>query len=150
MHHAVSIALVLISASEGYVRIGCVLLMFFLDWADPFLLTAELFRYIPMHQNDVYQLIANRLFEVFAVVFLLTRTILLSYVVWIALRTFPEKAALCKMCCILLVLLQLFWLGGFVQAELYKILNSGNADDIRSDSEDDEPEQNRIARKKQE
>jgi hypothetical protein len=148
VHHAVSIALVLVSASEGYFRLGCVL-MFFLDWADPFLLTAKLFRYVSTDRNDGYQLIANRLFESFVVMFVLTRIILLNYVVWIALRTFPEKARLCKMCCILLVLLQLFWFGAIVQTALHKSLNNGNADDIRSDSDDDEPEQNRIARKKQ-
>lgn len=123
--------------------------MFFLDWADPCLLTSKLFRYVSTHRNDGYQLIANRLFEAFVVVFVLTRIILLNYVVWSTLRHFPGEARLCKMCCVLLALMQMFWFGVIVQTASYKSFNNGNADDIRSDSEEDEFKQNRNARKKQ-
>lgn len=150
-HHIVTIWLVLGSAvTPGYWRIGGVM-MFFMDWVDPIMLTAKLFKYVSRRKDDVYQIIADRLFELFAVTFVITRNGMLSYVVWICLRDSPESAVVLKVFCVLLVLLQTFWFLLIVRVAWHQFRNNGAVDDIRSDSEDEDQDKQlnrRIARKK--
>ena len=142
MHHVVSVALVLGSAMEGYIRIGCVM-MFLLDWVDPFMLTAKMFRYLSIDRSDGYQVAACRFFEIFGIVSVVTRTIMLNFVVWIALRDFPESAIVLKVLCIVLALLQTFWLVVIVRTALNQFSQNGSVDDIRSDSEDEGDQENK-------
>jgi hypothetical protein len=134
MNHALSTALVLVSATAGYIRIGCVM-MLFVDWADPFFLTTKLVLYAH-GQNDGYHVIANGLLKLLSVVFALTRMILLNSVVWIALRDMSQEARLLKICCILLALLQTFT---FVVTCQTAMLKSFGNDDIRSENDRAEP-----------
>lgn len=127
MNHALSSAVVLVSATAGYVRIGCVM-MLLVDWANPFFLTTELVRYVH-GQNDGYQFIANRLLKALSVAFAFARMILLNCVFWIALRDVPEEARLLKICCSLLVVLQTYSFVVTCQTAARKSFGSG---DIRS------------------
>jgi hypothetical protein len=110
-------------------------MMLFVDWADPFFLTTELVRYAH-GQNDGHHSIANSLLNVLSVVFALTRTILLSSVVWVALRDVSEEARLLKTCCILLALLQTF---SFIVTCQRAVRNSFGNGDIRSENDKAEP-----------
>lgn len=127
VHHFVSTVLVLGLAMAGYIRIGCVV-MLFMDWVDPFLWTANMF-HLSVERNDQYQFLANRFFELFRSVFALTRIVMLSFVVWIILREFPSSAYVLKVLSTVLVLLQSVWFVNIVGT----VLNRGNVDDIQSD-----------------
>lgn len=139
VHHVVSVALVLGSIMAGYIRIGCVI-MFFMDWVDPFLLTAKMCRYLSSNPHDGYQFVANRLFEVFGILFFLTRNVLLIYVVWICVRDFPQGARTLKGLCVVLVMVQVFWLVSILQTARIQYTNKGNVDDFRSDVDETEYE----------
>lgn len=134
IHHIVSIAIALGSAMTGYVRFGCIM-MFFMDWADPFMMIAKMLRYLSVDRNEGYQFAASRLFDLFGIVLVVSRSIILDYVVWVCLRDFPESAILLKALCVSLVLLQTFWLVGVVRTAVNKFFNKGNVDDFQSDSE---------------
>ena len=82
IHHVATVALVLFSAHAGVTRIGGVV-MFFFDWADPFLLVAKALVYLSRKPTDMYQWWADRLFETFAVAFFLTRNLMFNYVVFV-------------------------------------------------------------------
>ena len=120
--------------------------MYFFDWADPPLLLAKCFKYLSDEElvegdddepskttnkdKDDTQNIAlrqllstwtNRLFEIFAVVFFLTRNMLYSYVVYFVLKDLKRDgtmpgAATCQTLCVILVALQTYWFGLIVQA----------------------------------
>jgi hypothetical protein len=89
----------------------------------------------------MYQFITDRLFEIFAVVFILTRNVLLSYVVykaWTA-KKFAEdehdsvvRGTLLWLL-LILVILMTYWLGLIVKAAVFQLQNRGNVDDIRED-----------------
>ena len=138
-HHFVSVILVLLSANHGFTRIGSVI-MLFMDWADPFMLAAKLFRYFSDNRSDLYQFCADRLFESFAVVFIITRNIMFSFVMWVCLRDFPNATAsnVLKAFVVIMALLQSFWLCMIIKAAMYQQGNEGNVDDIRSDDESSE------------
>jgi len=109
VQHVASIALVLGLAMAGYIRIGCIL-MLCLDWQDPFTLMAKMFLALSADTGHGYQFVAALLMkEVFGILFLIARTVLLNYVAWICLRDFPELAVVLKALCIVLVLLQTLW-----------------------------------------
>jgi hypothetical protein len=106
-------------------------IMFFFDWADPPLLLAKSLKYLSRHPQDLYQTLANRLFEVFAVVFILTRNVLYNYVVYIGVRDLPPWAWISRLLLVLLAVLQTYWLGLLVQAILRQKQNNGVVEDMR-------------------
>jgi hypothetical protein len=150
-HHVVTICLVLGSAvTPGYWKIGGVM-MFFMDWVDPIMMLAKLLKYVSRRADDVSQITADRLFELFAVTFVITRNGILNYVVWICLRDFPASAVVLKVFCVLLALLQTYWFGLILLVAMQQLRNDGTVDDNRSDSEDeveDEQLTRRIIKKK--
>jgi len=122
------------SAHTGYNFAGGVI-MFFFDWADPFILLAKACKYLSDDPSDLYQFMADRLFEMFAIVFFATRNIMYSYVVYAALTDDQEDDATritLKCLLVVLALLMTFWLALIIKATKHKI-NKGNADDIREE-----------------
>ena len=68
---------------------------FFLDWVDIVLTAAKLCKHMSTKRNDGWQFLADRLFEVFAVTFVITRNGILNYVAYACLVDFentPLKA----------------------------------------------------------
>ena len=141
IHHAATIALVLFSAHVGFTRIGGVL-MFFFDWADPPLLVAKASVYLSRQPTDIYQWCADRLFEIFAVVFFLTRNLLFTYIVYILLThdmdVYHEVSSnvviFLKTQLIVLVALCSFWLVLIIKAAINQSLNKGKVEDIREEN----------------
>jgi len=141
VHHFVTIGLVLLSAHAHYTKAGGVL-MYILDWADPFLLAAKASKYLSSHPADVFQFASDRLFEMFAVVFVATRNIMFTYVVYIAVVSQDDDNAdkedatirlLLKGMLVILAFLMVYWLGLILQAAAYQRFHRGNVDDIRED-----------------
>ena len=140
VHHFVTIFLVLLSAHAHYTKAGGVL-MYILDWADPFLLAAKASKYLSRHPADFFQFASDRLFEMFAVVFVVTRNIMFTYVVYTAVVSHDEEEEkedatvrlLLKGMLVILAFLMLYWLGLILQAAAYQRFNRGNVDDIRED-----------------
>lgn len=113
--------------------------MLFLDWADPPMLVAKTFRYLSTDPNDKCQFWADRFFELFAVGFVVTRNIMFTYVAWRGMVDFSNDGVnlLIKGFLIVLVLLMKFWLWLIIRAAMHQVMNDGNVDDIRSDSDSD-------------
>jgi len=107
--------------------------MFFFDWADIPLLAAKIFKYLSKDPKDLFQFIANRLFEVFALCFLLTRNLYYNYVVYAALADmevdFINRS--CQSLLIMLVVLQTYWLFLIVKAVGRQQQSGGNVEDVR-------------------
>ena len=145
IHHAATIGLVLGSALGGYVRIGCVFL-FFLDWSDVVLAAAKLSLYMSKDRKDIYQVLADRLFEVFAVAFLLIRNVWMNYVVYVCVVDFDESARLLKAQALVLVVLMTYWMAVIVQHVIHKYSGDGSIDDLR-ERESDKREEAKISKK---
>ena len=129
-----TVGLVLLSAHSGFHRIGGVI-MFFFDWADPFLLIAKSLKYLSKHPQDMFQNSANIMFVLFALSFFLTHNVLFNYVVFVAFRDFwgTVPANACCILLLLLVVLQTYWLGLLGQAIYLQLENGGNVEDIREE-----------------
>ena len=91
LHHAVTLGLIAIAIYGNYIRGGAVI-MFFFDWADPLLLLAKTFKNMSCHPSDWFQWIANRCFEVFAVVFFLSRVVIYNHVTYHFVVTLHKEA----------------------------------------------------------
>jgi len=107
--------------------------MFFFDWGDLPLLSAKLFKYLSKDPNDLFQFAANRLFELFAVCFFLTRNGFFNYVVYAAIRDLENGFAsgTCKVLLVALVGLQTYWFFLIIQAVQRQKQNGGVVDDVR-------------------
>eukprot|EP00980_Cylindrotheca_fusiformis_P010492 scaffold2325_cov126-Cylindrotheca_fusiformis.AAC.2 len=134
-HHIVTIGLIVCSCLAGYTRYGGVI-MFFFDWADLPLLSAKACKYLSTSSNDGFQSMANRLFQVFAVVYTLTRSVMYNFVVYTAMKDLPNTytAHIARGLLLALAALQSFWLALLYQAIQRQIANGGNVEDIREDS----------------
>ena len=139
IHHLVTISLVFGSASFGQIRYGGII-MFFFDWADIPLLAAKIFKYLSLQKGDFCQNAANRLFEVFALLFFLTRNVYYTYVVYCAWMDIPGNMTnrICQYMLIALVVLQTYWIGLIIQAAVRQSKNDGNIEDVREDGEEEE------------
>ncbi|CAB9528451.1 LAG1 longevity assurance homolog [Seminavis robusta] len=140
IHHVATVALVLLSGHVGLTRVGGVI-MFFFDWTDPFMLIAKALVYLSRKPTDIYQWLADRLFELFAVSFFLTRNLMFSCVVYVVFQydfnDYPEipatAAFILKSMLIVLELLMTFWLVLIIKAAINQLSNEGNVEDIRED-----------------
>mmetsp|Transcript_40191 Transcript_40191/g.87839 ORF Transcript_40191/g.87839 Transcript_40191/m.87839 type:complete len:648 (-) Transcript_40191:99-2042(-) len=144
LHHIVTVTVIFISYIYGWNRVGMVV-MVLLDPADVPLHLAKLCKYIAMAttgSRHIWQIVADRLFEIFAVVFLVTRLVLYSYVCWSAhveasdhfTKGFPEWA--CVALLYTLLLLQVYWFFLIVKVAV-KLLSGEGVEDPRSDDEDE-------------
>jgi len=145
IHHVVTVVLVLISAHTNYIKAGG-LIMFCMDWADPFMLAAKACKYLSSDRSDVYQFLSDRLFELFAIAFVGTRNILFTYVVYVALVADDSgngdagTRLILKALLGVLVILMTYWLGLILQAYAYqRFENKGNINDIREEGVLHEP-----------
>lgn len=109
--------------------------MFFFDWADLPLLSAKAFKYLSLDSKDFYNWIANRLFELFAITYFLTRNLMFNFVVFIALRDLSDKISgrIGKILLVMLAAIQTFWLTLLIKAIKKQIANGGNVEDIREE-----------------
>jgi hypothetical protein len=136
IHHLVTLGLVLLSAQVGYTRFGGVI-MFFFDWADIPLLSAKLCVYLSKDPKDRLQYTANRLFEVFALVFFATRNCLYSYVVYAAVLDLPENYTghIARTLLVVLVVMQIYWMNLVIQAAIRQA-KTGSVGDVRENDND--------------
>uniref|UniRef100_A0A7S2UR35 TLC domain-containing protein n=1 Tax=Attheya septentrionalis TaxID=420275 RepID=A0A7S2UR35_9STRA len=139
VHHIASVGLVLGSAASGYVRIGCVF-MFFLDWVDIVLTAAKLLKYSSKKRNDIFQILADRLFELFAVSFIITRNGVLNYVAYVCLVDF-ENAPILKTQVVVLVMLMTYWLVLILKHAIHQLFGDGSIDDLRESDDEEEDEE---------
>lgn len=133
-HHAVTIGLVICSINAGFTRFGGVI-MFFFDWADVPLQSAKAFKYMSIDPKDFYNYVANRLFELFAITYFLTRNLMFNFVVYTALRDLPTTLSgrIAKILLVMLAAVQTFWLTLLIKAVKKQVANGGNVEDIRED-----------------
>lgn len=132
IHHVTTISLVSASAVIGFLGFGG-LMMFLFDWADIPLLAAKLFIYLSKDQNDMYQYTANRLFELFAVVFFVSRVCLFNYVVYRAVTDLPVNTTnrIMEFLMFALACLQTYWMYLIIAAVKRQKKCGGNVEDIR-------------------
>jgi len=138
VHQLVTFFLVIGSAQTGYVRVGCVILLF-VDWPEIFLRSAKLFKYSSLHPNDGFHFVADRLFEIFGVTFIVTRNIAFSYVAFciiVDIPSLPITLLLMKALILLLVALMTFWMILILQIARSEYAGNG-LDDLRSDDDDE-------------
>ncbi|CAJ1961853.1 unnamed protein product [Cylindrotheca closterium] len=133
-HHAVTIGLVVCSINARYTRFGGVI-MFFFDWADIPLQCAKASKYLSVEPKDFYNYVANRLFELFAITYFLTRNCMFNFVVYTALRDLPDTSsgATARILLVMLAAIQTFWLTLLIKAVKKQIANGGNVEDIREE-----------------
>jgi len=143
IHHAVTVIVIYISYIYGWNRIG-VVVMVLLDPADVPLHAAKLCKYMfDVTEKKMWQFLADRLFELFAVVFFVTRLILFAYVVWSSIweapKYFPIKLPerSCQLLLLTLLVLQSYWAFLIIKVAA-KMWQVGGVEDVRSDDEDED------------
>ena len=151
LHHLVTVAVVWISYMHGWNRIGCVV-MVLLDPADVPLHVAKMFKYVAdahaAHDKSLAKtctFCADRIFELFAVAFLVTRICMYPYVCWSAhveaTLYFPKGVP--EWTCVALLwtlcALQFYWFYLIIKVAI-KMMMTGKAEDVRSDDEDSDAE----------
>mmetsp|Transcript_3766 Transcript_3766/g.11151 ORF Transcript_3766/g.11151 Transcript_3766/m.11151 type:complete len:349 (+) Transcript_3766:176-1222(+) len=152
LHHAVTVAVVAISYLYGWNRIGCVVMLLF-DPADVPLHAAKMCKYVAdaraARQPALagrFTFCADRTFEVFAVAFLVTRIAMFPYVCWSAhveaTRYFPKGPP--EWTCVgllwTLYALNCYWFFLIIKVAV-RMMVTGNAEDVRSDDEEEDPKE---------
>ena len=136
IHHAVTILLVLLSAQAGFTRIGGVL-MFFFDWADPPMLIGKAFLFLSRRESDMYQQIADICMVLFVFVFVFTRNIIFTGIVYVCFRDFSNTSPaiiLLKFLMMVLVVLMTFWFVLILRTVHNQFVKRhGHVDDMRED-----------------
>eukprot|EP00931_Biecheleriopsis_adriatica_P104216 TRINITY_DN78913_c0_g1_i1.p1 TRINITY_DN78913_c0_g1~~TRINITY_DN78913_c0_g1_i1.p1 ORF type:complete len:358 (-),score=57.11 TRINITY_DN78913_c0_g1_i1:49-1086(-) len=142
VHHLVTIGVVYVSYLFGWNRVG-VVVMVLLDPADLPLHLAKLCKYTAeATQRGVWQFLADRLFEVFALLFFVTRLVMFGYVCWSShiesKNYFPHTVAAtsCVLLLYLLMVLQIYWFCLILKVAM-TLLRGQNVEDPRSDDEDE-------------
>jgi hypothetical protein len=165
IHHAVTVALIMLSYAYGFVRIGLVI-MVLLDVADPPLHVAKQFAYLkdirgPQKGLLTWSNAADLFFAIFAIVFTVTRMGMYPYVVWsvtvelaraklghvptdlLQLKKYHDVVGTETIVCVALVwvlqFLQVFWWWLLVNV-IIKVLKGSELKDNRSDSEQSDAE----------
>lgn len=143
VHHVVTVGLVSISYAYGYNRVGLVT-MLLMDPADVPLHCAKLCKYTAdANGSKAMMFVADRLFELFAVTFFVTRLALFGYVCWSAHiesgRYMPLTLDvwMCIGMLYAVLVLQIMWFSLIVKLAIV-ILSGGDATDPRSDDEDED------------
>jgi len=142
VHHLVTVTVIYISYVYGWNRVG-VVVMVLLDPADVPLHLAKLCKYTAEATGRrIWQFTADRLFEIFALVFFVTRLVMYTYVCWSAhieaSRYFPKGTPewACVALLYTLLILQVYWFFLIMKVAL-KLLRGQGVDDPRSDDDDD-------------
>jgi len=152
VHHVVTILVIYVSYIYGWNRVG-VVVMFLLDPADVPLHLAKLCKYTAEASGrQLWQTLADRLFELFGATFFITRIGLYGYVCWSAqfeaARYFPRRLAewTCIISLEILFLLQVYWFSLIVKVAIKMMAGSG-VEDVRSDDEDEPQEEKKDGKK---
>lgn len=139
VHHIVTIGVIYVSYLHGWNRVG-VMVMVLLDPADVPLHLAKLCKYTAEKTGkQMWQFMADRLFEVFAVLFFVTRLVMFGYVCWSSHlesgNFFPKTPAAwtCVLLLYLLLILQIYWFSLIVKVAIQLVSGKG-VEDIRDDS----------------
>lgn len=141
VHHVVTVVVCCVSYVYGWNRIG-VVVMLLVDPGDVPLHLAKLCKYTAaVTKRHFWHVLADRLFEVFAVVFLVTRIFMYSYVCWSAhieatryfAKGIPEWS--CVVLLYTLLILQLYWFNLIIKVAI-KFIRGEIREDPRSDDED--------------
>ena len=142
LHHFATIGVIWVSYIVGWTRVGAVI-MLVLDPADVPLHAAKCAKYVGDARGDKkYQLAADVLFGIFLVIFFVMRLVMYPYVVYSvhfeARRYFSPSIPYWVCVALLYVILglQVYWFKLIVNVE-HKVLATGNAEDVRSDDEDE-------------
>eukprot|EP00928_Gymnodinium_smaydae_P010463 TRINITY_DN13949_c0_g2_i1.p1 TRINITY_DN13949_c0_g2~~TRINITY_DN13949_c0_g2_i1.p1 ORF type:complete len:384 (-),score=78.98 TRINITY_DN13949_c0_g2_i1:123-1211(-) len=143
IHHVATVLVCTISYVYGWNRVG-VVVMTLLDPADVPLHLAKLCKYTgEATKRSIWQFFADRLFELFAVVFLVTRIICYGYVCWSAhgeaASLFKKSPAswTCNALLDILLCLQVYWFFLILRVAA-KLLRGQNVEDPRSDDESED------------
>eukprot|EP00927_Polykrikos_kofoidii_P060297 TRINITY_DN5530_c0_g1_i3.p1 TRINITY_DN5530_c0_g1~~TRINITY_DN5530_c0_g1_i3.p1 ORF type:complete len:330 (+),score=34.38 TRINITY_DN5530_c0_g1_i3:52-990(+) len=147
IHHTVTGLLCTSAYLGGYFRSGLVVMVVF-DVADVPLHMAKLFLYTSKQfaegstKRTRWGWLANRFFEIFAVIFFVSRIIMFSYICWSAHAEGSLYSpttllfwTIIGLGCVLLAI-QLFWFGLVVKTA-WRMSTGRNATDVRSDDEDE-------------
>jgi len=142
VHHVVTVVVIYISYVYGWNRVG-VVVMALLDPADVPLHMAKVCKYTAeATKRHHWQFLADRLFEIFAIVFFVTRLALYGYVCWSAhmeaSRYFPKGIPewTCVVLLYTLLFLQVYWFFLIIKVAV-RLLCGQSVEDPRSDDEDD-------------
>jgi ceramide synthetase len=136
VHHVATVVVVAVSFVGGYYRIGAVIMLLF-DPADVFLHAAKQFKYIG------FGTLADIFFVLFMASFFISRCFLYPYCCWSAhfeLETYVTMTSTewtCVGMLYILLALNFFWMY-LIFKVLYGLITKGAAEDVRSDSEDEE------------
>lgn len=151
IHHWVTVALCVGSYCYGWNRVGSVI-MVILDPADVPLHLAKICKYLQNargRRQAFWGQSADLLFIVFGVVFFFTRLVCYPYVCWSChieseryIRKNMEWYAVGLL--YVLMILQIYWFGLLMRVAM-KLLTTGQAEDVRSDDEDEGTKETRIA-----
>lgn len=134
LHHVLTCALCASSYALSYCYVGLFIMVLY-DLGDVPLQTAKMFKYAGL------TFLANRSFEVFAVLFFVTRIVLYSLVVYSAVvesrQWIPHQIHMYMMKLMLvgLLLMQCMWQYMIVQVAL-RLAKQGEVEDVRSDSDE--------------
>jgi len=136
VHHVVTIVITIISYATDFNRVGAVVKAL-LDPGDVPLHAAKLCKYCGLN------FLADRCFELFALIFFVTRLIMYAFVVKVSTfeaylyRELGPPGWVCVVGLWILYVLQVYWFG-LVLKVAYKIIVKGeNAEDVRSDDENE-------------
>jgi len=147
VHHVVTVSVCSVSYVYGWTRVGAVVMVVF-DPADVPLHSAKICKYIAENCTRksgwarLWTFGADRLFEVFALVFFATRLVVFGYICgsahveasWFFPKGVPEWT--CVGLLHTLLLLQIFWFTLVIKVAM-KLLRGQSVEDVRSDDEDD-------------
>merc|ERR1712032_1635669 len=147
IHHVVTVVIIYVSYVYGWNRVGCVT-MLLLDLADVPLHIAKLCKYTAeATKKRGWQFMADRMFECFVVVFVVTRLVMYGYVCWSAhveaSRYFPK--GLPEWTCVVLLyslyFLQVYWFHLIIKVAV-RLWNGMPTADVRSDDEEESSKKN--------
>jgi len=134
-HHVVTVLLIVMSWSYTFVRVGCVI-MVLLDSSDLLLQAAKLCKYLSQKKKDMFDVMGDVIFALFAVAWITLKNLAYFYVVWSAYvesKEYFEHGApevTCKALLTILGGLLLFWTSHLIAA--LKKLAVGELKDTRS------------------
>lgn len=143
IHHSVTIMVIYVSYFYGWNRVG-VVVMALLDPGDVPLHLAKLCKYIAeAGGHKMWQTMGDRLFELFGLVFVLTRSFCYGYVCWSAHieasryfdKGLPEWT--CVALLYVLFALQLYWCSIIIKV-VVKMIGGSRPEDIRENEHEQE------------
>lgn len=148
IHHVVTLLLTALSYTFGFYRVGAVI-MVLMDPADVPLHIAKVCNYFAKAggRRRRWKFLANRFFEAFVVVFLVTRILMFSYVVWsISVEShrhipnwgsWPGVSMASMALSWALLAIQVLWFFLILKVAA-RVLSGQDVEDVRSDDDDDD------------